>query len=291
MPDTPRDPAPPHTPPPPSSPSPSPPSSSPSPPSPHPDLRGRVVLVTGASGGVGGGIARQFARAGADVVVHYHRGRERADALVAGIGAMDGGSGRALAVGADLTREADCRRLVEESAAWRGGRLDALVNNAGIQPVTPLDDLTGADWRGMYDAHVTSAFLCTQAAARVMRERGGGGAVVHIASIEAHRPATGHAHYNAAKAALVMFARSAALEYGPDGIRVNTVSPGLVDRPGLAADWPEGVRRWTEAAPLVRLGRPEDIGNACVFLCSDAASWISGTDLVVDGGVSARPTW
>ncbi|MEU9337834.1 SDR family NAD(P)-dependent oxidoreductase [Streptomyces sp. NPDC048290] len=269
-----------------------------------PDLRGRVVLVTGASGGVGGGIARQFARAGADVVVHYHRGRDRADSLVAEIndteghgGAHDGGhaeghgGGRALALGADLTRDEECGRLVEESAAWRGGRLDALVNNAGIQPVAPLDSLTATDWRGMYDAHVTSAFLCTQAAARVMRQRGEGGAVVHVASIEAHRPAAGHAHYNAAKAALVMFARSAALEYGPDGIRVNTVSPGLIDRPGLADDWPEGVGRWTGAAPLVRLGRPEDIGNACVFLCSDAASWISGTDLVVDGGVSARPTW
>ncbi|MFJ5260781.1 SDR family NAD(P)-dependent oxidoreductase [Streptomyces sp. NPDC088387] len=252
-----------------------------------PDLSGRVALVTGASGGIGGGIAWQFARAGAAVVAHYHHGESRAAALVDRITRA---GGDAIAVAADLTVEDDCRRLVAESAAWQDGRLDALVNNAGIQPLTPLDELTAADWRGMYDANVTSAFSCTQAAARVMRERGGG-SVTHIASIEGRHPAPGHAHYNAAKAALIMFARSAALEYGPHGIRVNTVSPGLIDRPGLAADWPEGVRRWTAAAPLVRLGRPEDIGNACVFLASDTADWISGTDLVVDGGVGARPTW
>lgn len=88
-----------------------------------------------------------------------------------------------------------------------------------------------------------------------------------------------------------MHARSAALEYGPYGIRVNSVSPGLIARPGLAEDWPEGVRRWQEAAPAGRLGRPQDVGDACVFLASPMASWITGHDLVVDGGVSARPTW
>lgn len=146
-----------------------------------------------------------------------------------------------------------------------------------------------ASWRAMLDANLTSAFACTQAAVRVMREAGG--SVTHIASIEADRPAFGHAHYASAKAALVMHARAAALEYGPLGIRVNTVSPGLVDGPGLASDWPEGVDRWHRAAPLRRLGEPADVGNACVFLASPMASWITGHDLTVDGGVSAHPTW
>lgn len=88
-----------------------------------------------------------------------------------------------------------------------------------------------------------------------------------------------------------MHARAAALEYGPLGIRVNTVSPGLIEREGLAEDWPEGVRRWERAAPAGRLGRPEDVGDACAFLASPLASWITGHDLVVDGGVSARPRW
>ena len=151
--------------------------------------------------------------------------------------------------------------------------------------------MTAAEWRAVVDTNVSSVFACTQAAAEAMRERGGGGSVTHIASIEAHRPAPLHAHYSAAKAAVVMHARSAALEYGAYGIRVNTVSPGLIDREGLADAWPEGVRRWQTAAPLGRLGQPEDVGDACVFLASRLASWVSGHDLVVDGGVSARPTW
>ncbi|MER7399706.1 SDR family NAD(P)-dependent oxidoreductase [Streptomyces sp. NPDC000151] len=255
-------------------------------------LAGRVALVTGASGLIGGGIARRLARAGAAVVAHWYRGEEQAAALVKEI---TGAGGSALAVRADVTREEECRQLVDAAAAWRG-RLDILVNNAGIQPVQPLAGMTAADWRRLSEANVTSAFCCTQAAVGAMTRGSGegagrGGSVVHIASIEGSRPAPGHAHYSAAKAALIMFARSAALEYGPLGIRVNTVSPGLIDRPGLEADWPDGVDRWTRAAPLTRLGRPEDVGDACVFLASDAASWITGTDLVVDGGVSARPTW
>ncbi len=252
-----------------------------------PGLPGRVALVTGASGGLGAGIARRFAQAGAAVVVHYLRGEERARELVARITAE---GGDAVAVAADLTREDECHRLVEEAYAWRG-HLDALVNNAGIQPVRELPGMTAADWRRLSEANVTSAFCCTQAAAEVMTGQDGGGTVTHIASIEGSHPAPGHAHYSASKAALIMFARSAALEYGPRGIRVNSVSPGLIDRPGLAEDWPEGVARWGGAAPLGRLGTPEDVGAACVFLASDAASWITGTDLVVDGGVGARPTW
>lgn len=162
------------------------------------------------------------------------------------------------------------------------------MNNAGIQPVLPMEQMTAVAWHEVMDANRTSAMCCTRAAADVMTA---GCSIIHIASIEGSRPAVGHAHYNASKAALIMFARSAALEYGPRGIRVNTVSPGLIHRPGLEEDWPDGVARWHAAAPLRRLGRPEDVGDACVFLASPMASWISGHDLVVDAGVSARPTW
>ncbi|MEV0368664.1 SDR family oxidoreductase [Streptomyces sp. NPDC050636] len=251
-----------------------------------PDLTGQVALVTGAGGTVGRGIALRFAAAGAAVVAHFRTRAEAARALVEDI-AERGGS--ALALHADLAVEAECHRLVAEAGGWRG-RLTALVNNAGVQPTQELATMSLADWRAVADTNVHSVFACTQAAAVVMRE-GGGGSVTHIASIEADRPAPRHAHYSASKAAVVMHARSAALEYAAYGIRVNSVSPGLIGRPGIEEDWPEGVRRWEAAAPAGRLGRPEDVGDACVFLASPMASWITGHDLVVDGGVSARPTW
>ncbi|MET0237971.1 MAG: SDR family NAD(P)-dependent oxidoreductase [Kibdelosporangium sp.] len=239
------------------------------------DLSGAVVLVTGASGVIGRGIARQFARAGARVVAHYHHGEVEE-------------LGDSIALRADLTDESQCHRLVGQAFAW-SGRLDAVVNNAGVQQVQDLDGMTAAEWRAMVDTNVLSAFACTQAAAEVMRETGG--SIVHIASIEGTQAARGHAHYSASKAALIMHARSAALEYGRFGIRVNAVSPGLIGRPGLGADWPDGVRRWEAAAPLGRLGTAEDVGNACLFLASPLAAWITGHNLVVDGGVSAGPTW
>ncbi|UMP01464.1 SDR family NAD(P)-dependent oxidoreductase [Amycolatopsis sp. EV170708-02-1] len=247
------------------------------------DLTGTTTLVTGASGGIGRGIALRFAEAGSAVAVHYHRDEASARAVVARI--HDAG-GTAETFAADLTDDGECRRLVAAAAAWTG-RLDTLVNNAGVQPVEPLPEMSAESWRAILDANLTSAFSCTQAAAEVMN----GGSVIHIASIEAAQPAPGHAHYSSAKAALVMHARAAALEYGARGLRVNAVSPGLIDRPGLGDAWPEGVRRWRQAAPLGRLGTPGDVANACLFLASPLASWITGHNLTVDGGVTAHPTW
>ncbi|KZB86960.1 SDR family NAD(P)-dependent oxidoreductase [Amycolatopsis regifaucium] len=247
------------------------------------DLSGTTTLVTGASGRIGQGIALRFAEAGSAVAAHYHRDKASADALVDRIEAA---GGTAAAFAADLSDDDACRRLVAAAAAWTG-RLDTLINNAGVQPVEPLPGMSAESWRAVLDTNLTSAFNCTQAAAEVMT----GGSVVHIASIEAAQPAPGHAHYSSAKAALVMHARAAALEYGPRGIRVNAVSPGLIDRPGLGDDWRDGVRRWAQAAPLSRLGTPDDVANACLFLASPLAAWITGHNLTVDGGVSAHPTW
>lgn len=247
-------------------------------------LEGQVALVTGAGGGIGRGIALRFAEEGAAVAVHCRTAAVAARDVASRI--EDSGA-RAVVLEADLRDEDQCRRLVREAAAWGGG-LTALVNNAGVQPVQPLPGMTAAQWRAVVDTNLTGVFACTQAAAEFMRQ---GGSVTHIASIEAGRSAPGHAHYSASKAAVVAHARAAALEYGPHRIRVNTVSPGLIDREGLAEDWPEGLERWVRKAPLGRLGRPEDVADACVFLASPLASWITGHDLAVDGGMSARPTW
>jgi NAD(P)-dependent dehydrogenase (short-subunit alcohol dehydrogenase family) len=212
------------------------------------------------------------------VVAQVHRGHP-------------GDAGDWLVVRADLTA-ADGPDLVVGAALDTHGRIDALINNAGIQPVRPLTALDDGEWSEMIETNLTAAHrLTARVAARMREQGGGGGSIVHIASIEGSTPAVGHAHYSVAKAGLIMHARAAALEYGADGIRVNSVSPGLIDRPGLEADWPEGVARWRAAAPLQRLGTPGDVADACLFLCSDLARWVTGIDLVVDGGVSTRPGW
>ncbi|MEV0207793.1 SDR family NAD(P)-dependent oxidoreductase [Streptomyces sp. NPDC050788] len=248
-------------------------------------LDGQVALVTGAGGGIGRGIALRLAEEGAAVALHCRTAAGPAREAAARI---EEAGGRAVVLRGDLTDEDACRRVVGEAAEWGGG-LDALVNNAGVQPTQELPGMTAGEWRAVVDTNLSSVFACTQAAAEAMRGRGG--SVTHIASIEGRQPAALHAHYSASKAAVVMHARAAALEYGAWGIRVNTVSPGLIHRDGLEEAWPEGVRRWRAAAPLGRLGRPEDVGDACVFLASRLASWVTGHDLVVDGGVTARPTW
>lgn len=243
------------------------------------DLSGQVALVTGATGGIGQGIARRFHAAGATVVIHYRSDPSAARELAAELAG-------APTVGADLT-EVAATALVDEVMAATG-RLDHVVNNAGVQPLADLLDIDDGDWSEVIDANLTAVHRFSQAAARAMTE---GGSITHIASIEGSQPAFSHGHYAASKAGVIMHARAAALEWGPRKIRVNTVSPGLIHRDGLEEQWPDGVARWKGAAPLTRLGTPEDVGDACVFLASDLARWITGIDLVVDGGVSNHPTW
>jgi NAD(P)-dependent dehydrogenase (short-subunit alcohol dehydrogenase family) len=245
------------------------------------DLSGRVIVVTGAGGGIGRGVATRLSQAGAEVVAHTRSSP---------VDLTDRDGGPIPVVAADLTTVDGPADLVAATLELRG-RIDGLVNNAAIQTLAPLADLADADWRAMIDTDLTAAHRLTRLAAAAMIEAGRGGTVVHIASIEATQPAPDHEHYGVAKAGLVMHAKAAASAYGRHGIRVNAVSPGLVDRAGLAEQWPEGVARWVSSAPLGRLGTPADVGDACVFLCSDLSRWITGIDLVVDGGVLTRPTW
>ncbi|MDN2566661.1 SDR family oxidoreductase [Aquibium sp. A9E412] len=252
------------------------------------DLSGRTALVTGAGGGIGAGIARRLAAAGAAVALHYNASRAAAERLAEEIGAA---GGRAAAFAADIADPAACPALLG-AVAERLGEPDILVNNAGVQPVEAFEAIAPDSLRAMMDANLGGPFALVQAFAARLAEAGDRpGAVVNIASIEGLQPAPGHSHYAASKAALIMFTRAAAMELGPRGIRVNAVSPGLIHRDGIEEGWPEGVARWRAAAPLGRLGRPEDIGDAVLFLASDAARWITGANLVVDGGVGTRPTW
>jgi NAD(P)-dependent dehydrogenase (short-subunit alcohol dehydrogenase family) len=245
------------------------------------DFRGKVVVVTGGASGIGAGIAKRFAEAGADVVVNFRTNESGACEVVKTI---EGCGGGAIAVQADVSQAAGASTVVEQAVATFGG-LDVLINNAGTYPVAALLEMSEPEWDQVIANNLRSLHLCTQAAARKMIAQGRPGAIVNIASIEAENPAPGHSHYAAAKAAVVMYTRSAAVELGGQGIRVNCVSPGLIWRQGLDRDWPEGVNGYVRAAPLRRLGRPEDVADVCLFLASPAARWITGANLVVDGGV------
>src|SRR5260370_2753279 len=246
------------------------------------DFPGRVAVVRGAGSGRGGGMGLRFAEGGGRVVVHYRT--SRAGALeVAGLI----GSDRAAARPGDLAKPGEARRLIAGTVE-AFGRVDVLVNNAGIYPVTGLLDMTPAQWEEVIAANLSTVFHCTQAAARQMIAQGGGGAIVNITSIEADNPAPGHTHYTSAKAGVAMHTRTAAQELGTHGIRVNAGAPGLIWREGLDEAWPEGVDRYQKAAPLGRLRRPDDVADARLFLASPAARWVTGASLTVDGGVMTR---
>jgi NAD(P)-dependent dehydrogenase (short-subunit alcohol dehydrogenase family) len=245
------------------------------------DFSGKVVLVTGGSVGIGAGIAKRFAAAGADVVVSYRSHADEADAIAHAIRAT---GRKALTVQADVAVAAEVESLFK-TAIDQFSKIDVMINNAGNYPRALILDMTEAQWDEVVDVNLKGTFLCTQAAAQHMVERGDGGAIVNIASIEAVNPAAEHSHYVAAKAGVVMFTQTAALELGQHRIRVNSVSPGLINAPILPQVWPEGLERWLNRAPLGRVGEPEDVADACLFLASDAARWITGTDILVDGGV------
>jgi NAD(P)-dependent dehydrogenase (short-subunit alcohol dehydrogenase family) len=248
------------------------------------DFRGKVALVTGAGGGLGHGIAARFAEAGAAVVAHYRRSAAEANALVLEITRA---GGRAIAAAGDLTHGVDVESLVAR-AVESFGRLDVLVNNAGTYPMAGLLEMTAQQWDEVMASNLRATFLCTQAAARQMVRHQTGGAIVNITSIEAENPAPGHSHYNAAKAGVLMHTKAAALELARHGIRVNAVAPGLLWREGIEEAWPDGVARWKAAAPLARLGTAADVADACLFLASPAARWITGASLTVDGGMMSQ---
>ena len=244
------------------------------------DFTGKIAIVTGAGGGLGQGIARRFAEAGATVIVHYNSSETGAQKVTREIQER---GGNAIAVQGDLTEEKDAARLIS-GAVEQFKRLDVLINNAGTYPMRSVLEMTPDEWDHVVDANLRSVFLCTQAAAKVMKEQGKG-AIINITSIESENPAPNHTHYNAAKGGALMFTRASACELAPHGIRVNAVAPGLIWREGIERDWPDGVQRWQKTAPLKRLGLPEDVADACLFLASPAARWITGASLLVDGGV------
>lgn len=247
-------------------------------------LDGKVAVVTGGGGGLGSLAARAFAAAGADVAVV---GRTPAS-LQATVDAVRGLGRRAAAIVADVTRSADVNRMVDQAAGGLG-RVDILLNNAGVIAPKALVELTDEDWRRTMDTSATGAFYCARAVAPVMM-RQGEGCILNMGSILSARGMARRTAYAAAKAALANFTRALALELGPHGIRVNAIGPTVIVTDlnrELVRTQPGLYQAVLDRTVLGRLGEPEDIAGALVFLASPAARFITGQMLFVDGGYTA----
>ncbi|MDH6584507.1 NAD(P)-dependent dehydrogenase (short-subunit alcohol dehydrogenase family) [Streptomyces sp. SAI-208] len=248
---------------------------------------GRTALVTGAGSGIGRAVALAFAAEGAQVVV---AGR-RAEPLARTVRLIEEAGGKALAVTADVTRETEIEAVVD-AAVDRFGSLDVAVNNAGVfRGGRPLAELSSADWREQLDVNLTGVFLALRAEIRRMRAQPSGGTIVNIAStFGAHTRAPGAAAYAATKAAVSALTRGAARDHIREGVRINAVSPGAVDtpmslRPGETE--PDRAERARATLPLGRVSATSEIAAAVLYLASDDASSVVGTDLVVDSGATA----
>ncbi len=251
-------------------------------------LDGQVALVTGATSGIGAAIARTFAGAGAAVMLSG-RDAARGGAVLDAI-AKSGGT--ADFVAADLADRAACERIVEATVA-RFGRLDILVNNAGVVTRKPVDTTTDEEWRRIIAVNVHAVFYLSRAALRVMKGQGRG-AIVNIASDAALVGTPNLAAYCASKGAVLQFTRAAALDHATDGIRVNAICPTAVDTPMLdreAAELgmdPAALRRHDAlSVPMGRIGVPQDVADAALFLASERAAFITGAALSLDGGMTA----
>ncbi len=251
------------------------------------NLNGQRALVTGASGNIGRGIAIRLAEAGADVIVHFAGNSAGANETAEAICAT---GSNATILQADLTRPECVAKMFEEIGA-SGTTPTCIVNNAGSYPTAKFVDMSANDWQQVITENLSSAAFVCQEAIRRLHEEVRPGAIVNIASIEGLDPAMDHSHYSASKAALIMLAKSLTTEYAHWNIRINTVSPGLIWRDNIENVWPDGVRRWLQQAPLKKMGSADDIANAVLFLLSAASKWISGVNIVVDGGMSSKPRW
>jgi 3-oxoacyl-[acyl-carrier protein] reductase len=244
------------------------------------NIEGKCALITGASGNLGKIIAGTLSKAGCRIVLH---GREESKTKLMEL--QKKLTGDSILVTGDISNPADITKIFREIEK-EFITLDFLVNNAGLQAVVPFEKLDEEEWDAVLDVNLRSPHLCTKAFRELhLKNPSTNPAIVNIASIEGSLPALSHAHYAASKGGLIQYTRASALELGGVGIRVNSVSPGLLNTPGIEKDWPDGVERYSSTSPLSRLVDPVEVANTVLFLLSPLSSGITGVDLRVDTGM------
>lgn len=261
---------------------------------PQPLLRGQKALVTGASSGIGRAIAIQLAQAGADVVVNYASGEDKAREVCSEIRKL---GVRAIAVGADVSDEqqvqAMFRRMLDEL-----GTIDILVNNAGLQQDASFESMTLQQWNRVIGVNLTGQFLCARAAVREFKRRGvradvscAAGKIICVSSVHEVIPWAGHVNYAASKGGVMLLMKSIAQEVAPFRIRVNSICPGAIRTPINMEAWgtPQAYAELLKLIPYKRIGEPDEIGRAAVWLASDYADYVHGISLFVDGGMTLYP--
>jgi len=257
-------------------------------------LAGQTALVTGANSGIGKAVAIALAEAGAAVAVNYVSGANEADVVVDEIAAA---GGRALAVHADVSKEVEVAEMFAAACA-EFGTLDIVVANAGLQRDAPFAEMSLAQWNTVIEVNLTGQFLCARQAVREFLRRGPRpevsralGKIICMSSVHEVIPWAGHANYAASKGGVMMLMRSMAQELAPRGIRVNGLAPGATRTPINTAAWstPEAYQALMRLVPYKRIGEPEDIARAAVWLASDDSDYVNGVTLFVDGGMTLYP--
>lgn len=260
----------------------------------HQSLKDHVAIVTGASSGIGLAVAEGLADAGAAIVANYRSHGDAANALVDRVTAE---GGRAIAVQADVAQETDVVRLFDDATS-AFGRVDVMVSNSGIQKDAAVADMSLEDWNAVIDVNLTGQFLCAREAVRRFRAQPkdgrparSAGTIIAMSSVHEVIPWAGHINYASAKGGLRMLVQSLAQEVAADGIRVNAIAPGAIRTPINKDAWDseEALTKLLRLIPYGRIGEPDDVARAAVWLASDEADYITGTTLFVDGGMSLYP--
>ena len=257
-------------------------------------LKGQKAIVTGASSGIGRSIALALGHAGADVCINYVAGEDKAQAMV---NELRGHGHAAISFKADVSNEDDVAKMFE-AVRKEFGTVDILINNAGLQQDAPIDQMTLAQWNKVISVNLTGQFLCAREAIREFKRRGvrpkiscSAGKIICISSVHEVIPWAGHVNYAASKGGVMLMMKSIAQEVAPFRIRVNSIAPGAIRTPINMQAWdtPEHYNKLLKLIPYKRIGEPEEIGRAAVWLASDESDYVQGTTLFVDGGMTLYP--